>query len=113
MRMAPMTSLLDISSFAVSPSASRLCTVFLQSSAEQLLIPRLVQTHKVLPTRVQLCSLSSFNLCLARYKLQDALTITTGHFVIGKGLLKYCNIQKNGLKARIEPKGPYNIICAD
>ncbi|VDM76786.1 unnamed protein product [Strongylus vulgaris] len=35
-------------------------------------------------------------------------SVKTGHFVIGKGLLKYCNIQKNGLRARIEPKGCFN-----
>ncbi|KAK6035414.1 hypothetical protein COOONC_27081 [Cooperia oncophora] len=29
-------------------------------------------------------------------------SIKSGHFVLGKGLLKYCNIQRNGLRARIE-----------
>ncbi|PIO72414.1 hypothetical protein TELCIR_05661, partial [Teladorsagia circumcincta] len=35
-------------------------------------------------------------------------SIKSGHFVLGKGLLKYCNIQRNGLRARIEPKGCFN-----
>ncbi|RCN24307.1 hypothetical protein ANCCAN_29999 [Ancylostoma caninum] len=35
-------------------------------------------------------------------------SVKTGHFVLGKGLLKYCNIQKNGMRARIEPKGCFN-----
>ncbi|KAJ1370970.1 hypothetical protein KIN20_032823 [Parelaphostrongylus tenuis] len=34
--------------------------------------------------------------------------IKTGHFVLGKGLLKYCNIKKDGMRARIEPKGCFN-----
>ncbi|VDM61611.1 unnamed protein product [Angiostrongylus costaricensis] len=34
--------------------------------------------------------------------------IKTGHFVLGKGLLKYCHIQKGGMRARIEPKGCFN-----
>lgn len=35
-------------------------------------------------------------------------SIKTGHFVLGRGLLKYCSIQKNGMRARIEPKGCFN-----
>uniref|UniRef100_A0A0K0DA86 Ig-like domain-containing protein n=1 Tax=Angiostrongylus cantonensis TaxID=6313 RepID=A0A0K0DA86_ANGCA len=39
--------------------------------------------------------------------------IKTGHFVLGKGLLKYCNIQKGGKRARIEPRGAYEMRCGD
>ncbi|VDL82655.1 unnamed protein product [Nippostrongylus brasiliensis] len=35
-------------------------------------------------------------------------SIKSGHFVLGNSLLKYCNIQKGGMRARIEPKGCFN-----
>ncbi|KAK5964640.1 hypothetical protein GCK32_019936, partial [Trichostrongylus colubriformis] len=35
-------------------------------------------------------------------------SIKSGYFLLGKRLLKYCNIQNNGMRARIEPKGCFN-----
>ncbi|CAJ0563241.1 unnamed protein product, partial [Mesorhabditis spiculigera] len=35
-------------------------------------------------------------------------TQKAGHFVVGQGLLKYCNIHPSGLRGRIEPKGCFN-----
>ncbi|VDO35764.1 unnamed protein product [Haemonchus placei] len=50
------------------------------------------------------CISKRFKACVDEY----GDSIKTGHFVLGKGLLKYCNIQKNGLRARMEPKGCFN-----
>uniref|UniRef100_A0A1I7WCN6 DOMON domain-containing protein n=1 Tax=Heterorhabditis bacteriophora TaxID=37862 RepID=A0A1I7WCN6_HETBA len=35
-------------------------------------------------------------------------SLKTGYFVLGKGLLKFCNIKDQGWKARIEPRGCFN-----
>ncbi|CAI4223407.1 unnamed protein product [Auanema sp. JU1783] len=34
--------------------------------------------------------------------------IKSGHFVVGNNMLKFCNIQQQGWKARVEPKGCFN-----
>ncbi|CAJ0950056.1 unnamed protein product, partial [Mesorhabditis belari] len=60
----------------------------------------------------------NFLVCCIGKKLKGCVddrgnTLKGGHFTLGKGILKYCNIHQNGIRGRIENKGCFNGTEAD